>query len=62
MPQAGTTLAFSDIVGAVGQLVTASVSWLGSAVSAITGNSLLSFWAIIGMCGVGIGLYHRLAR
>lgn len=62
MPMAGSTLVFSDILGAVTSLVTSAVSWLGTTVNAITGNPLLSFWALLGLCGVGIGLYHRLAR
>lgn len=62
MPQAGSALAFSDIIGAVSSLVTGSVTWLGHAVRAVTSSSLLSFWALIGLCGIGIGLYHRLAR
>lgn len=62
MPMAGSTLAFSDILGAVSSLVTSSVTWLTTTVGAITGNPLLSFWALLGLVGVGIGLYHRLAR
>lgn len=62
MPVAGDSLAFSDIVSAVTQLVNGSVTWLTKVVVGITGNALLSFWALLGLVGVGIGLYHRLAR
>lgn len=62
MPIAGSTLAFSDIIGAVSSLVTSSVTWLTSVVNGIVASPLLSFWALIGLVGVGIGLYHRLAR
>lgn len=53
---------FAGIISNVSSLVTASVTWLTSTVGAITSSPLLSFWALIGMVGVGIGLYHRLAR
>lgn len=53
---------FAAVLTNVSSLVTESVSWLTTTVGAITGNALLSFWALLGLCGVGIGLYHRLAR
>lgn len=66
MPMEGSTLVFSDIIGAVTSLVgntsSGAVSWILKTVTMITGNALLSFWALLGLVGVGIGLYHRLAR
>lgn len=62
MPQAGTTLVLSDIVTGATQIVTGGLGWLGQTVTTITSNPLLSFWALLGLVGAGIGLYHRLAR
>lgn len=53
---------FQGIIDNVTLLVSESVDWLTAVVGGIVASPLLSFWALIGMCGVGIGLYHRLAR
>lgn len=53
---------FAGILSNVTSLVTESVSWLTTVVDGIVASPLLSFWALIGLVGVGIGLYHRLAR
>lgn len=53
---------FSGIITNVGLLVDGAVDWITATVGAITGNALLSFWALLGLVGVGVGLYHRLAR
>lgn len=50
------------IVTSAGSIVTGGLSWLTSTVTTITGSPLLSFWALLGLVGAGIGLYHRLAR
>lgn len=52
------------IIQAVGQLVTASVSWIGTTVGAFTteGNELLLFSALVGFVGVGIGLCKRIFK
>lgn len=61
MPQAGTTLALSDIVTGATQIVNGGLNWLGDTVTTITGSPLLSFFALLGLIGTGIGLYRRIA-
>ena len=51
----------SAIVSSAGSIVTGGLSWLTSTVSTVVGSPLLSFWALIGLVGAGIGLYHRIA-
>lgn len=55
-----TTPTFSTFVGYVGDLVTASVSWIGSVVGAIVASPLLTLFVMFGFVGIGIGLVRRI--
>lgn len=53
----------SDLVSAVGTLVTGAISWMGSYVSAITasGNEVLLMGVVaVPLVGLGAGLLKRL--
>lgn len=52
----------STILTAVGSVVTAAISWMGSFLSVITaeGNEILLLFIIIPVVGLGIGLLQRL--
>ena len=58
-PTAGTLAA---IIGDIGKIVTAAVSWVGSFVGAITDNPLILMFVIVGFVGLGVGLIKRLTR
>lgn len=50
----------TNIVNAVGDVVTGAVSWLGSFASAITANPIIEFFVIMSAVGLGVGLLRRL--
>ena len=50
------------IINNIGSLVTASVTWVGSFVGAITDNPLILMFVIVGFVGLGVGLIKRLTR
>lgn len=52
----------ADIVTAIGNLVTGSVTWLGSMATAVVGSPLLLFFVISGFVGIGVGLLFRFVR
>lgn len=47
------------IITAIGEVVTAGMTWLGDAATAVTGNTLLLTFTCISLVGVGIGLLKR---
>lgn len=49
------------IVSSTGDIVSGGLTWLTSTVNTITGSPLLSFFALLGLIGTGIGLYRRIA-
>ncbi len=49
----------SAIISDIGSLVTGSVSWIGSAVGAVTDSPLLLFFILISFCSIGFGLFRR---
>lgn len=53
--------AMSNIVQGVTDIVTASITWLTSTVTAVmaTGNELLLFFVLSSFVGIGIGLLMR---
>lgn len=55
------TTGIASIISIIGQLVTASVSWIGSAVGAVmnTNNSLLLFFILVSFVSIGFGLLRR---
>lgn len=52
----------ATILTAVGSVVSAAISWMGSFLSVITaeGNEILLLFVIIPVVGLGIGLLQRL--
>lgn len=54
----------STITTAITTIITASVSWVSTAVGMITaeGNELLLFMILFGFVGTGIGLIKRLVN
>lgn len=50
------------IIGDIGKIVTAGVTWVGSFVGAITDNPLILMFVIVGFVGLGVGLIKRLIR
>ena len=52
------------IITAIGDLVTGSITWLTSFVTAITkaGNELLLIFVITAFVGLGVGLINRIIR
>lgn len=55
----GNVATMADIIAGVTSLVTGSVSWLGSMVTAVVGSPLLLFFTLVGFVGIGIGLLKR---
>lgn len=55
------TTSMAGIISDIGSLVTGSVTWIGSAVSAVmnSNNALLLFFVLIGFCSIGFGLLRR---
>lgn len=58
----GSGSGMQTILGNVGDVVSAGMTWMGEAVSTITssGNELLLLFTTIGLIGTGIGLLRRL--
>lgn len=58
------TSALSTIIAAIGDLVTASVSWIHTTIGAFTatGNEVLLFSLLVSFVGIGIGLVKRALR
>lgn len=52
----------ASIITAIGDLVTGSITWLTSFVTAITksGNELLLIFVITAFVGLGVGLINRI--
>lgn len=55
------TTGIASIISIIGQLVTASVTWIGAAVGAVmnTNNALLLFFVLVGFVSIGFGLLRR---
>lgn len=49
----------SAIISDIGDLVVGSVDWIGAAVGAVTGTSILLFFVLISFCSIGFGLFRR---
>lgn len=50
------------IITAITSLVTGAVGWLGSYVTAITGQPLLLAFVLVSFVGLGVGLIKRIIR
>lgn len=51
----------SSILSDATLIVTSALQWLGLVVNAITSSPLLLLFAILGLVGLGVGIYRRLA-
>lgn len=49
----------ADIISAIGNIVTGSVSWLTSITALVTSTPILLFFVLAGFVGIGIGLLMR---
>lgn len=50
----------STVLSKASEVVSAGMTWLGNAATAVTGNDLLLTFACVGLVGTGIGLLRRL--
>lgn len=55
-------ITMTTIVGAVTEIVTAAVGWIGSYVDVITDTPLLLFFTVMSAVGLGVGLIRRMIR
>ena len=55
-------ITMSDILTDIGSIVTAAVTWMGTAATAITGNPLALTFILLPLMGVGIGLFKRISN
>lgn len=58
----GTEVTMATIITDVGSIVTASATWVSSAVNTIMSTPILEFFVLSGFVGIGIGLFKRLTR
>ena len=49
-----------NIITRIGDIVTAGMTWLGSAATTVTNNDLLLTFTCVGLVGTGIGLLRRI--
>lgn len=49
----------TDIITAIGSLVTGSVTWLTSMATAVVASPLLLFFVTVSFVGIGVGLLFR---
>lgn len=52
--------ATSTVIEKASAVVSAGMTWLGNAATAVTNNDLLLTFACVGLVGTGIGLLRRL--
>lgn len=50
------------IIADVTSIVSASATWIQSAVSTVTSTPIVLFFLLVNFVGVGIGLFKRLTR
>ena len=53
-------MTLAQLITNIGDVVTASTSWIGEVATCVTDNPLLLFSVVIGFVGIGIGLFKRL--
>lgn len=56
------TVTMASIISSVGEIITAAMTWAGSAVSFITSQPLILMFVLISLVGIGIGLVRRFLR
>lgn len=54
------TVTIATLLTSIGSIVTAAVSWMQSAATAISGNPLALMFILLPLMGVGIGLFRRI--
>lgn len=54
------TVTIATLLTSIGSIVTAAVSWMQSAATAIAGNPLALMFILLPLMGVGIGLFRRI--
>lgn len=57
-----TEVTLASIITDVGSIVTASATWVSSAVATIMSTPILEFFVLSSFVGIGIGLFKRLTR
>lgn len=50
----------ADIITAITTVFTAAIGWVGTVASTVTSTPILLFFCILGVVGLGIGLFRRL--
>lgn len=58
----GTEVTMATILTDVGSIVTASATWVSSAVGTVMSTPIIEFFVLSSFIGVGIGLFKRLTR
>ncbi len=53
---------FVTLVGTIGDIFSATIDWVGTVASTVTGSPLLLIGVIVGFVGLGVGLFKRLLR
>ena len=54
------TVTIATLIGYVGNIFTAAMSWAASVGTAIVGSPLLTMFCILPLVGLGVGLFKRL--
>lgn len=57
-----TAMTMSELMTAIGTIVTNAITWMGNFVTFITSNPLVLAFVIVSFVGLGIGLLMRLIR
>lgn len=52
----------SSLITAITAIVTALCGWIGQFVTVITSNDLILLFAVLPLCGLGVGMLKRLLR
>ena len=55
-------ITLATIITDVGSIVTASATWVSSAVSTVMSTPIIEFFVLSSFVGIGIGLFKRLTR
>ena len=57
---AGTAVTVSSLLTDVTSVFTSAIGMVGRVATTITGNPLLLVFAILPLCGIGVGFFKRL--
>lgn len=57
-----TEVTMTNVITDVGSIITASASWIQSAVSTVMSSPVLEFFLFVNFVGLGIGLFRRMTR